>query len=113
MVVVGYIDTKAGHLTLPMPRLISSKAQGRKDFRKPSKPCHVGNHWIALTEYSQMNNHMPGFQSFFRDFLRHFVLAKLATSSIKVKNLSGWNCICLKDISKIWNCFEALLYKHD
>ena len=33
-----------------------------------------------------MSTHMPGFQSFFR-FLRHFVLAKLATSSIRVKNM--------------------------
>ena len=29
-------------LTLPMLRLFSSKAQGHKDFWKPSKPCHVG-----------------------------------------------------------------------
>ena len=32
---------------------------------KPSKPCHVGIHWIAFTEYSQMSTHMPGFHSFF------------------------------------------------
>ena len=37
------------------------QGQGRKDFRKPSKPCHVGIHWIALTEYSQMSTHVPGF----------------------------------------------------
>ena len=48
-----------------MLRLLSSKAQGRKDFWKPSKPCHVGIHWIALAEYSQMSTHVPGFQSFF------------------------------------------------
>ena len=30
-----------------------------------------------------MSTHMPGFQSFFRVF-DHFVLAKLATSSIRV-----------------------------
>ena len=30
---------------------------------------------------------MPGFQSFFKDFLHHFVLAKLATSSIRVNLL--------------------------
>ena len=57
-----------------MLRLLSSKAQGRKDFRKPSKPCHVCIHWIALVEYSKMSTHVPGFQSFFR-FLLHFVLA--------------------------------------
>ena len=32
-------------------------------FWKTSKPCHVGIHWIALAEYSQMSSHMPGFQS--------------------------------------------------
>ena len=38
-------------LILPMPRLLSSKAKGCKDFGKASKPCHVGIHWIALAEY--------------------------------------------------------------
>ena len=38
------------------------KAQGCRDFCKPSKPSHVGIHWIALTEYSQMSTHVPGFQ---------------------------------------------------
>ena len=37
-------------------------------FKKSSKPCHVGIHWIALAEYSQMSTHVPGFQSFFRFF---------------------------------------------
>ena len=35
-------------LTLPMLRLLSSKVQGQKDFRKPSKPSHVGIQGIAL-----------------------------------------------------------------
>ena len=39
-------------------------AQGHKYFWKPSLTCHVGIHWIALTEYSQMSTHVPGFQSF-------------------------------------------------
>ena len=39
-------------LTLPMLRLLSSKAQGRKDFWKSPKPCHVGIHRIALAENS-------------------------------------------------------------
>ena len=55
-------------LTLSMLRLLSSKAQRHKDFQKPSKPCHVGIHWIALTAYFQMSTHLPGFQSFFRVF---------------------------------------------
>ena len=32
-----------------------------------------------------MSTHVPGFQSFF-SFLIHFVLAKLATSNIRVKD---------------------------
>ena len=75
--------------TLPMLRLLSFKAQGGKDFRKPSKPCHVGIHWIALAEYSHMSTHLPEFQSFF-SFFNHFVLAKLVTSRIRV---NGWHNI--------------------
>ena len=33
-----------------------------------------------------MSTHLPGFQSFFK-FLHHFVLAKLATGSIRVEGL--------------------------
>ena len=66
-------------------RLLSSKPQGCKDLWKPSKPCHVGIHWRAPTEYSQMSTNVPRFQSFF-SFLHHFVLANLATSSIRVKD---------------------------
>ena len=59
-------------LTLPMLRLLLPKAQGCKLFWKiknqKSKPCHVGIHWIALTEYSKMSTHLPGLQSFFRFF---------------------------------------------
>ena len=58
--------SKLLHLTLPMLRLHSPKAQERKNLWKPSKPCHVGIHWIALTEYSQMSTHLPGFRWFFR-----------------------------------------------
>ena len=35
----------------------------QKNVLKPSKPGHVGIHWKALTEYSQMSTHVPGFQS--------------------------------------------------
>ena len=42
-----------------MPRLLLSKAQGGKDFRKPSKAWCVGIHWIALAEYSQISTHVP------------------------------------------------------
>ena len=81
-----------GVLTLPMLRLLLSKAHRcnfNKDFWKPSKPCHVGIYWKALTEYCQMSTHLPGFQScfvsvFFLGFSHHFVLPKLATCSIRV-----------------------------
>ena len=53
------------------------QTQGCKDFLKQSKPCHVGTHSIALTEYSQISTHMPGFQSL-SGFLHHFVSAKVA-----------------------------------
>ena len=47
---------------------LSSKAQGLKYFRKPSKSSHVGIHWIALTQYSHKSTHVPGFQYFLRFF---------------------------------------------
>ena len=56
------------HLTLSMLRLLSFKAQESKYLGKLSKPCHVGIHWIALAEYSQMSTHVPGFQPFFKVF---------------------------------------------
>ena len=60
-------------LALPMLRLLSSNAQGCKYFWKPSKPCHVGVHWIALTEYSQMSTYMLGFQWLFRIFTLFYI----------------------------------------
>ena len=69
-------------------------------------------HWIALAEYSQMSTHVPRFQSFFR-FLHHFVQAKLATSSIRVKQVSA-NIYQVpydtSSISKNWWCILPLLY---
>ena len=72
------------YITLPMLRPLLSKPQGHKYFWKSSKPCHVGIHLKALAGCSLMSTYMPGFQSFFR-FFASFVLAKLATSSIRVK----------------------------
>ena len=46
-------------LTFPMLRLLSFKAQECNNFLTP-KPCHVGIHWIALVEYSQISTHMAG-----------------------------------------------------
>ena len=64
-------------LTLPMRGLLLSKVQGCKDFHRPSKPCCVGIHWIALAECSRVSTHVPGFQSFFR-FLHHSVMYKIS-----------------------------------
>ena len=40
-------------LTLPMLRLLTSKAQ-------KCKTCLVGIHGIALTEYTEISTHVPG-----------------------------------------------------
>ena len=60
-----------------------------KDFWKPSKPCHVGIHGIALAECSQMSTHLPGFQSIFRGFAL-FCIGQI-TSSVRFK--CGSHCI--------------------
>ena len=39
-------------------KLHSSKSHRRISF--PLKPCHVGIHWIAVAEYSQMSAKVPG-----------------------------------------------------
>ena len=56
-----------------MLRLLLSKAQGCKVFLKPFKPCHVGIHWIALAEHSQMSTHVPGLHTFFRFSTSFFI----------------------------------------
>ena len=61
------------NLILPILRLLLSKAQGCKDFKKPSKPCHVGIHKLALTGYSHMSTHMPGFHSFSSFFALSYI----------------------------------------
>ena len=90
-------------LTLPMLRLLSFKAQGCKDFWKSLKPCHVGIHWKALSEYSQMSTYVPRFPSF-SGFLHHFVLAKWATSSIRV-NTTGLLLLYYQELLLTVWCF--------
>ena len=70
-------------LTLSMLKLILPKTKELKDFRKPSKPCHVGIHLNALKEYYQMSTHVPGFQSFSGIF-GSFCIGQLVTSSIRL-----------------------------
>ena len=74
------------YLTLSVLRLLSSRAQGHVHFCEPSKPCHVGICWIALAEHSQMNARIS---AVFQFFLHPFVLAKLATGSMRVKQVDG------------------------
>ena len=74
---LGHILT----LTLPMLRLLLlSKAQGCKDFRKPSKPCHIGIHWLALVEYSQMstNYQCTGVSIIFQFFWLSFCIGQIS-----------------------------------
>ena len=88
-----------------MLRLLSYKAKGCKDFWKPSTPCHVGIHWIALAEYSLMSTHLPGIQLFFKGFLHFLVFTKLANSSIRVKKGGGgvslaWGVLCNRSVAQ-------------
>ena len=70
-----------------MLRLLSSNAQEHKDFWKTSEPCHTGIHWIALSEYSQMSTHLPGFQSLF-SFFASFCIGQISHQQHK-----GYECI--------------------
>ena len=72
-------------LTFPKLRLLSSKAQGCKDFWKLSKPHAM---FVFIRQLSLSTpKWVPMTQGFshFAGFLLPFVLAKLATSSMRVK----------------------------
>ena len=73
----GILFTGSNFLTAFFNPSNSAFLQGRKDFGKLSKPCHVGIHLIALAKYSQMSSHVPRFQSCLR-FFASFLLAKVA-----------------------------------
>ena len=83
------MEIKCQWLTLPMLRLISSKALGCKHFCKPFKPCHVGIHWIVLPEYSQMSTHLLAFHSFFRVFFASFSIGQISQRQHKISDLNG------------------------
>ena len=79
-------------LKVLMLKLLSSKAQRlfEKPFENPSKPCHVDIHCMAITEYSQTSTQYypcARVSVMFLEFLHDFVLAKLATSSIRVNHV--------------------------
>ena len=105
-------------LTLPMLRLLSSQAQGHKDFWKPYQPCHFGMQWIALAEYSQMSPQVPGFQPF-SSFFQSFCFGQIrqhATYGLTDFLLSTTINILYCWVGKIciWdNCLEKIRYKVD
>ena len=72
------------HISLTLPRLmlLSSIAQGHKDFFENNpKPCHVGIHLIApLAESS----HLPGLQSFSGFFASFYFGQMSSPGSIRV-----------------------------
>ena len=74
-------------LTLSMLKLVSSKGQGGKYFWKPSTPCHVGIHWKAVTEHSQMSTNLPGFQSF-SSFFASFCFGQISKQQHKGEELN-------------------------
>ena len=67
-----------------------SKAYLHKQIFQKPKLCHVGIHLSTLAEYPQMSTPVPGLNSNFLGFLHHFLLAKLATSSIRVDVLTKY-----------------------
>ena len=69
---------------------LSSKAQGSKDYWKPSKPCHVGIHLKALSEYYQMSTHLPWFQ-WFLSFLSSFHVDQIRNQQPKGQWYGWWS----------------------
>ena len=96
-------------LTLTMLRLLSSKVQGRTDFWKSSKPCHVGTHLICPDEYCQMS-----IFTYFQVFLHHLLLTKFANSIIRVKRIvvtsfcTSCRTYILLKINWILSCWYSL-----
>ena len=93
------------YLTLLMLRLRSSNAKECKTFWKTFKPCHVGIHWKALAEYSQMSTHVPGFQSFFMFLHQPTIPLQIFCESmidLKVifKGIKSPTNICQKETSR-------------
>ena len=84
-----YLQRSKVLLTLPMLRLLMSKAQRCKDFWKPSKLCHVSIHWRAVTEYSQMSTHLPGFQPSLWSFAS-FSIGQISLQQHKSEPFGWW-----------------------
>ena len=48
---------------------------------------------IYIAGYSQMSTHVPGFQHYYHFLLHHYVLAKVATSSIRVNTGKAYSAV--------------------
>ena len=91
----------------------SSKAKGCKDIWKPRKPYHVGIHWIALTEYTQMSTMCQGFSHFSGSFALSFYIVQIATSSVRVES-SHWVSFIVNsriNFTKL-TCLHQELHEH-
>ena len=53
-----------------------------KHHENQLNPCHVGIHWKALAEFSQMSTHLPWFQSFL-SFLSSFYIAQISNNQLR------------------------------
>ena len=87
-------------LALPMLRLLSPKSRWRKKFWKLQKPVML----VFIGKLSPSTfKWVPICQGFghFTEFLHHFVLAKLATCSIRVKTRPPTTC------DPVWSPLEA------
>ena len=77
-------------LNLSMLKLMLPKAKELKDFRKPSKPCHVGIHLNALKEYYQMSMRCARVSVIFRYFWI-FLYWSISHQQHKAEFLSYWH----------------------
>ena len=97
-----FIMTSSWALTILNLRLLSSKAQGCKDFWITSQPCHVGIHKIVIGKYSQMSTHVQGFQSLFYSFFASFCIDQISHQQHK-----GWNSVMIQLLDSCqWVCFS-------
>ena len=88
--ITSKFDNKKGFMNSWPERVNPSNAEATfvqstrmQRFLKTISTLLCWHHWIALAEYSLMSTHVSGFQSF-SIFMHHFVLAILATTSIRV-----------------------------
>ena len=105
--------------------LLSPKAQENILFEKTSIPCHVGIHWKAFAEYSQMSTNLPGFRSFSRIFSSvcidkssqheynaaclYWSTGKLI-KTVKGRANLGKSCLFLVSISGTWGMISHIVH---